>query len=71
MTTPRLAKLKEILDDAEIEERFSFLDGLREGGSTNMFGSSPYLTEIFGDEPQLAVKVVVAWMETFSERSPR
>ena len=55
-----------------LEERMlSFLDALRESGSTNMFGATPYVQQMF---PELskneARKVLTYWMETFSDRHP-
>ena len=56
-----------------LEERMlSFLDALRESGSTNMFGATPYVQQMF---PELskneARKVLTYWMETFSDRHPK
>lgn len=56
------------------ERVFNYLDGLRELGVTNMFGSPAYVRNYFGaskisqDE---AVKLVAEWMETFDKRHPR
>lgn len=50
------------------EEMFEFLDDLRESGETNMFGAGPYVQEAFGLSRADARKVVMEWMETFSER---
>ena len=51
------------------DEHLEFLDNLRESGITNMFGSSPYLREVY---PRLTIeestKVVAYWMKTFGER---
>ncbi|MFX0133815.1 MAG: hypothetical protein ACFFDN_09230 [Candidatus Hodarchaeota archaeon] len=51
------------------EEHLEYLDDLRESGETNMFGARPYLLTVFPDlKPEEAAKIVVYWMETFSER---
>lgn len=54
----------------ETKEHYEFLDELRESGATNMFGAGPYLQDEFGMNRREAGKVVVAWMESFSERHP-
>lgn len=57
----------------EYEEKYyDFLDGLRESGITNMFGSVPYLLNQFQELDQaLAKKILVDWIETFGERHPK
>lgn len=49
---------------------FEYLDGLRDSGVTNMFGAAPYVEEEFGVGHREAVKFVLEWMETFSQRHP-
>ena len=50
---------------------FLFLDKLRESGVTNMFGASPYIRKAFPDIGRHeANRILVKWMETFSERHP-
>lgn len=49
---------------------FEYLDGLRESGVTNMYGAAPYVEHRFDIGQREAVKFVVEWMETFSERHP-
>jgi hypothetical protein len=52
------------------EEYKGFLDALREIGSVNMFGATPYLEETY---PELTKKearqVLLDWMNTFHERN--
>jgi hypothetical protein len=52
----------------EQEVYFEFLDALRRSGQINMFGAPPYLQEVFGLKKYEARDIVVAWMESFSER---
>jgi len=54
--------------DFVTEEHLEFLDKLRESGVTNMFNSGTYLQREFRLSLTEARKVVVYWMETFSER---
>jgi len=53
------------------EEYFSYLDELRTSGVTNMFGAGAYLEREFGIDSREAKRVLLKWMETFSERHPR
>lgn len=54
------------------EKYYTFLDGLREIGVTNMFGAAPHLSTVFPElDEKLARKVLVDWMETFSSRHPK
>lgn len=62
-------EIKLELTDEE-EEVFIFLDTLRESGVTNMFGAAPYIEEEFGISRKEATKMLVRWMETFSQRHP-
>jgi|LakMenEpi03Aug12_release.lakeMendotaPanAssembly.Ray.scaffolds.fasta_scaffold3611835_2 hypothetical protein len=54
------------MNDQEVY--FDFLDALRRSGQINMFGAPPYLQEVFGLKKHEAREIVVAWMESFSER---
>lgn len=50
---------------------FDFLDDLRESGITNMYGAVPYLVQEFPElSKEEAKKILLSWMETFSERHP-
>lgn len=53
------------------EEVFAFLDLLRESGETNMYGAGPYVEDTFGCDRRDARKLVIEWMETFSQRHPQ
>jgi len=51
------------------DEHLEFLDGLRESGITNMYGSGSYLREEFSDIDDCeSHEIVRYWMETFSDR---
>lgn len=50
------------------EEHFEYLDRLRESGRTNMFGTAPYLVDIFDLTKSEANAILMEWMKTFSER---
>lgn len=56
------------LELIEKNEKFVFLDQLRNSGETNMFGAVPYLQARFGLLYNEAKDVLVEWMETFDER---
>ena len=47
------------------QEVFSFLDGLRESGATNMFGASKYLVAEFAFTKQEARVWLKQWMEEY------
>jgi len=57
-----------MLDKTEV---FEFLDALRQSGITNMFGAGPYVEDTFGCDRRDARKLVIEWMQTFSERHPQ
>ena len=44
-----------------------FLDQLRESGSTNMFGATPYIQKQFGITKYDAQRFLVNWMENYGE----
>lgn len=52
------------------EEQLKFLDRLREKGTTNMYGSAPYVQRQFGVGAQQAKEIVMEWMATFEARHP-
>lgn len=53
----------------EYSEYFDFLDWLRDSGVTNMFGAVSYLVKRFDYLAEDEAKIILlAWMETFSER---
>ena len=49
---------------------FQFLDQLREDGKINMFGAAPVLQEVYGLTRSEARKILLEWMDTFSQRHP-
>ena len=52
--------------DQEIEA-LTFLNELRESGSTNMFGATPYLEAEFGIDRVEAKRLLLLWMSNFNE----
>lgn len=57
--------------EISLKERiFTFLDGLRKSGETNMFGASPFIQNEFDIDEKEAYKFLVEWMRTFGERHP-
>tara|TARA_R100000008_G_C3526101_1_gene136681 strand:+ start:424 stop:612 length:189 start_codon:yes stop_codon:yes gene_type:complete len=44
-----------------------FLDQLRESGSTNMFGATPYIQKQFGITKYDAQRFLVNWMENYGK----
>lgn len=56
------------MEDVNKEEVFKYLDDLRETGSTNMFGATPYIVEAFDVDKRTARSLLREWMDTFDER---
>jgi hypothetical protein len=50
------------------EEYFKYLDGLRQGAVTNMYGAAPYIQREFGVSYDEAESILREWMKTFSDR---
>ena len=48
---------------------FTYLEGLRQSGATNMFGAAPYLEREFGLDRNEAKKVLVDWMKSYERAS--
>jgi len=44
---------------------FTYLEGLRQSGVTNMFGAAPYLEREFGLDRNEAKKVLMDWMKSY------
>jgi len=64
-------ELLNIFGPDEIDDFLVYLDKLRESGVTNMFGAGQYLQNCFlGLTKFTANKLLVYWMQTFSERHP-
>jgi hypothetical protein len=54
----------------EMQEKINdYLDALRETGTVNMFGASPYIAEVFGVTQKEARDYLKRWMDTFAERN--
>lgn len=49
-------------------DALAFLNGLREEGTTNMFGAAPILCEIFEIEKKEARKLLALWMDNFNNQ---
>ena len=47
---------------------FEFLDEIRESGSINMFGATPYIINAFGVTRYEAKDLLLEWMQTFGQR---
>jgi len=59
------------IDQETIELGLTYLDGLRESGVCNMFGSIPYVQEALDVDRNVAKRIFGLWMETFGERNPQ
>lgn len=56
----------------EMQEKINdYLDALRETGTVNMFGASPYIAEVFGVNQKEARDYLKTWMDTFDDRHPQ
>lgn len=49
-----------------MEKYFSYLVELRDSGVTNMWGAAEYLEDEFGIDRGEARKVLLAWIDSFS-----
>ncbi len=54
------------LSSSAIERYFSYLDGLRESGVTNMWGAAQFLESQFEIDHPEASEILCSWMKTFS-----
>ena len=54
-----------------VREEFTFLNRLRESGTVNMFGASPYVEEEFDVDRNTAKEIVGEWMRWISENPSR
>ena len=50
-----------------VREEYIWLNRLREGGTTNMFGAAPYLEFEFGFDRREAKQVLMEWMKWVNE----
>ena len=53
------------MQEVSEDTMFTYLEGLRQSGVTNMFGAAPYLEREFGLDRNEAKKVLVDWMKSF------
>lgn len=51
----------------DLADAFGFLDDLRDGGTTNMYGAAPYLGRDLGISLHVARSVLSDWMRTFDK----
>lgn len=57
------------MEKATEDTMFTYLEGLRQSGVTNMFGAGPYLEREFGLDRNEAKKVLVDWMKSYERVS--
>lgn len=50
------------------EDHLMYLDDLRELGIVNMFGAGPYLQKEFKIDEKTAKKILLFWIESFSDK---
>ena len=60
--------MKTEFNSEDLETYFAFLDNIREDGKINMFGAAPVLQEVYGLTRQESRKILLEWMDTFSQR---
>ena len=53
--------------ESDREERFGYLDALRESGIVNMFGAAPHVACAFGIDIKTARSVLSDWMKDFKK----
>ena len=53
------------MEKATEDTMFTYLEGLRQSGVTNMFGAGPYLEREFGLDRNEAKEVVLNWMRSY------
>jgi len=51
-----------------MSDYFQFLDNLKESGITNMFGAAPYLEKAFDLDKKEAQKILIEWMEQYTDK---
>jgi len=57
------------MEKATEDTMFTYLEGLRQSGVTNMFGAGPYLEREFGLKRAEAKKVLMDWMKSYERVS--
>jgi len=65
MSQPR-ADRPEQIGSVNLQEAFTFLDGVRASAETNMLDGGRYLQKRFGLSKQEARSILTAWMEDYS-----
>ena len=53
------------MENATEDTMFTYLEGLRQSGVTNMFGAGPYLEREFGLDRNEAKEVLLNWMKSY------
>lgn len=54
----------------QMQEKINvYLNSLRKGGTVNMFGAAPYISETFGVNKEEARQYLKNWMDSFQEKS--
>ena len=48
--------------EKEVKNVFTYLDILKDSGTTNMFGATPYLVDQFGFDKRTAANYLMLWM---------
>lgn len=54
------------MERASEDTMYTYLEGLRQSGVTNMFGAGPYLEREFGLNRNEAKQVLMDWMRSYS-----
>ena len=57
------------MEKATEDTMFTYLEGLRQSGVTNMFGAGPYLEREFGLNRNEAKEVLLSWMKSYERVS--
>ncbi len=57
------------MEKATEDTMFTYLEGLRQSGVTNMFGAGPYLEREFGLNRFEAKEVLIDWMKSYERVS--
>ena len=53
------------MEKATEDTMFTYLEGLRQSGVTNMFGAGPYLEREFNLNRREAREVLMSWMKSY------
>ena len=57
------------MEKATEDTMFTYLEGLRQSGVTNMFGAGPYLEREFDLNRNEAREVLMSWMKSYERVS--